>query len=409
MSGKRISRREFLKTAAVAGGVAVTSSLLPTYVASAAPRRETSGTVDVGLLNMLTGFGSIHAPHVLHAMQLAVQEINEAGGLLGKRVVLIVEDSHTDVDIALQKMTKLAQEDKVVATFAFQFSNIYHAIVDRISNPMKHLTMNGSLNEGNFCSHYFFSTGATPNQWIHPIVEWTIKNVGPEVYFISSDYDWGRGSVSAAKTKVDELKATVVGEDYYPLGTTEWASAVQKIEAANPKVLVPFVAGNDFVVFLKQFLEFGLKEKIAIANTIFNEEDVPAFAPELRDGLLASNSYFTSLKTPANEKFLATLRANFGKDVIMTNFGEGFYCLAHMWANAVREADTFETEAVIAKLEQQSFDGPQGKVAIDPKTHNASVHSYLAKVTADGDFDIFADLGTRPPELVIECDAQQAA
>ena len=74
MSGKRISRREFLKTAAVAGGVAAGSSLLPTYVASAAPRRQTSGTVDVGLLNMLTGFGSIHAPHVLHAMQLAVQE-----------------------------------------------------------------------------------------------------------------------------------------------------------------------------------------------------------------------------------------------------------------------------------------------------------------------------------------------
>jgi ABC-type branched-subunit amino acid transport system substrate-binding protein len=92
----------------------------------------------------------------------------------------------------------------------------------------------------------------------------------------------------------------------------------------------------------------------------------------------------------------------------MTNFGEGFYVLFHMWANAVKEAGTFEVEKVIAKLENQSFDGPQGQVVIDPKTHNATVHSYLARVTADGSFDIFADLGSRPPELVIECDAQSA-
>jgi urea transport system substrate-binding protein len=376
-------------------------------LAACAPSaEEEGGVVSVGLLNMITGFGSIHAPHVLHAMQLAVEEVNDAGGLLGKRVLLIVEDSHTDTDIALQKMTKLVEDDKVAATFAFQFSNIYHALVDRISGPMKHLTLNGSLNEGNFCNHYFFSTGATPNQWIHPIVEYTIENVGPNVYFVSSDYDWGRGSVAAGKTKVEELGANIVGEDYYPLGTTDWASAIQKMSEANPDVLVPFVAGNDFIVFLKQFLDFGLKDKIAVANTIFNEEDIPAFAPELRDGLLASNSYFTSLDSPANNTFLEKLRASFGSDVIMTNFGEGFYVLFHMWANAVKEADSFEADKVIAKLENQSFDGPQGTVVIDPKTHNATVHSYLARVTADGNFDIFADLGSRPPELVIECDAQ---
>jgi ABC-type branched-subunit amino acid transport system substrate-binding protein len=407
MFDRHLSRRSFLKGAALAaGGVAVGSSFLPATVRAA---EEASGTVGVGLLNMLTGFGSIHAPHVMRAVQLAIQEINDGGGLLGKRVEVIVEDNHTDVDIALQRMTKLVQQDKVVATFAFAFSNIYHALVDRISGPMQHLTMNGSLNEGNFCNHYFFSTGAAPNQWIHPIVEWTVKNVGPEVYFVSSDYDWGRGSVAAAKTKVGELEAKVVGEDYYPLGTTDWSSAVQKISDANPKVLIPFVAGNDFVVFLKQCLEFGLKEKLAIGNTIFNEEDVPAFAPELRDGLLASNSYFTSLDSPANTKFLEALRANFGKDVIMTNFGEGFYCLAHMWGNAVKEAGTFDTEPVIKALEKQSFEGPQGKVSIDPKTHNATVHTYLAKVTAEGTFNIFADLGTRPPELVIPCEVQSAA
>jgi urea transport system substrate-binding protein len=162
-------------------------------------------------------------------MQLAVEEVNDAGGLLGKRVLLIVEDSHTDTDIALQKMTKLVEDDKVAATFAFQYSNIYHALVDRISGPMKHLTLNGSLNEGNFCNHYFFSTGATPNQWIYPIVEYTVENVGPKVYFVSSDYDWGRGSVAAGKTKAEEIGADIVGEDYYPLGTTDWASAIQKI------------------------------------------------------------------------------------------------------------------------------------------------------------------------------------
>lgn len=239
-------------------------------------------------------------------------------------------------------------------------------------------------------------------------MDWAAKEVGKKAYLIGSDYAWGRGSLDAAKKHLPEIGGTLVGEEYYPLGTTDWAPAVQKIKDASPDWILPMVAGNDYVVFLKQFFDFGLKDKIIVANTIFNEEDSPAFPPDIRDGLMTVSTYFMTVGTPENKAFLEKLRSKFGKDVIMTNFGEAYYDMVHMWAKAVREAGTTENEAVIKALEKQGpFTGPQGRLKIDPKTHTYIMTTYLGRVNADGTISVVKSLGEVFPKPAIEGDARQ--
>jgi urea transport system substrate-binding protein len=390
-------------TATTAPASAPTSTPAPSAVA---PSSGDTSPIKIGLLNMDTGGGSIHAPFVNHAVSVAVDDINAAGGLLGRQIQIATQDSQTDVDTGVDRMKRMVEQDHVAVMFAFQFSNIYHALLEKVSVPDKQLTLNGSLNEGDFCNHYFFSTGATPNQWVDPLVQYGVKNIGPKVYIVGSDYSFGRGSAASAKAAIAAAGGQVVGEEYFPLGTTDFSSSMSKLKSSGANFLLPFVAGNDFVVYLKQYLEFGLKDKIKVVNTIFTEEDSPAFPPDSRAGLLTGGSYFSTVQTPENATFMAKLRAKYGPDAQMTLFGEGYYDMVHLWAQAVQAAGTLATEPVLKALEGQSFQGPQGLVTIDPVTHQATVHSYLGEVQADGTIKITSDLGTSPPKTVVPCNAQ---
>jgi urea transport system substrate-binding protein len=267
--------------------------------------------------------------------------------------------------------------------------------------------LNGELCEGNYCSHYWFNNGPQPNQWIYPIMDWAAKEVGKKTYFIGADYAWGRGSLEAAKRHLKDIGVTLVGEEYYPMGTTDWAPAIQKIIDAEPDWILPMVPGNDYVVFLKQFFDFGLKEKIIVANTIFNEEDSPAFPPDIRDGLVTVSTYFMTLDSPQNNEFMAKLRKSFGKDILMTNFGENYYSMFYMWVKAVEKTGTTETEAVIKALEEQEpFMAPQGRLTVEPKTHAYTVNAYLGKVNEDGTISVLKSLGEVPPKVEIPCNAK---
>ena len=368
---------------------------------------KTERPIKLGFVNMRTGFGSIHALHAYRAVKMAVDEVNERGGLLGRELILIEEDSHTEVDLGLQKLEKLIKQDKVAATVVFVFSHILQAQLE-MANSNKHILLGGGLNEGTFCSHYLFGTYAQPNQWVYPIMDWAAKEVGKRVYLVGSDYAWGRGSLEAAKRHLPEIGATLVGEEYYPLGTTDWAPAVQKIKDAKPDWILPMVAGNDYVVLLKQFFDFGLKDEIIVANTIFNEEDSPAFPPDVRDGLMTVATYFTTLDTPENGVFMSELRKRFGKDVIMTNFGEAYYDMVHMWVKAVEKAKTTDSEAVIKALETQGpFKAPQGEIKIDPKTHTYVMNTYLGRVNSDGKIEVEKSLGQVFPKTEVKCDARK--
>ncbi|GIK41982.1 MAG: ABC transporter substrate-binding protein [Chloroflexota bacterium] len=409
-----LSRRDFLKVAGGLIGGTAAASLLAACGATQPTTNQAQpeggeDRVRLGFMTTISGIGSIHAPPTINAAQLAIDEINKAGGVLGKQVDLLIEDNNTNVDIAVQKGLKLVQQKDVAAFIDFGFSNSRFAVAEKVALAHKKLMLSPIFYEGGICNRYFFNISALPNQGIDPFVPWLMQNKNAQSFYgIGSDYAWGIGSINAVEKAAGANSAKFLGREEAPLGTSDWSAIIQRLQGAGPDVCFVFVAGNDLVTFLKQFFDFGLNDKIQLAFTFFQEEVTPSIAPEFRAGHLSTNTYFMSLDTPENKKFLADYAAVAGSDAIVTNFGEGTYDAIHMWAEACKKAGTFETEAVVTALEGLSFDGPQGKVTIDSKTHHATVRCLIGESTEDPKkFNIAADLGLIPPVPPEACDANK--
>jgi len=415
MQAGELSRREFLRITGGFIGVAAASSLLAACGAASQPVAEAPASsqerVRLGFMTTISGIGSIHAPPTINAAQLAIDEINAAGGVLGKQVDLLIEDNNTNVDIAVQKGLKLVQEKDVAAFIDFGFSNSRFAVAEKVALANKKIMLSPIFYEGGICNRYFFNISALPNQGIDPFVPWLMENRdAASFYGIGSAYAWGIGSIDAVEKAVGANGATFIGREEAPLGTTDWSAIIQRLEQAAPDVCFVFVAGNDLVTFLKQFFDFGLNDKVQLAFTFFQEEVTPTIAPEFRAGHLSTNTYFMSLDSPENKKFLQDYARVAGQDAIVTNFGEGTYDAIYLWKNACEKAGTFETEAVVDALEDLAFDGPQGKVTIDPKTHHATVRCLIGESTEDpNNFNIVADLGLIPPVPPEACDANSVS
>ncbi len=400
----KISRRDFMKTATLLVGVASASAFL---ASCGVPPTASTDRIRLGMMTTLSGIGSIHAPPTINAANQAVSEINAAGGLLGKQVDLLLEDNHTDVDIAVQKGLRLVQDQKVAAFIDFGFSNSRFAVAEKVALAYKTIMLSPIFYEGGICNRYFFNISALPNQGIDPFVPWLMKNRNAKKFYaIGSAYAWGIGSDDAVVAAVAANNGQFLGREESPLGTTDWSAIIQHLKAAAPDVCFVFVAGDDLVTFLKQFNDFGLYGKIQLAFTYFTEEDTPTIATAYRPGHLSANTWFLSYKSPESTKFLDGYYKEAGKGTLVTMFGEGTYDAIHMWAQAVQKAGTIETEKVVDALEGLSYLAPQGKITIDPVTHHAAVRCLIAESTADpNNFNILADLGIIPPKPPKACNA----
>lgn len=407
-----VSRRDFLKIAGGMIGATAASALLAACgpqaaVPSATTAVPSADRVRLGMMTTLSGIGSIHAPPTINAANLAVDEINAAGGLLGKQIDLIIEDNHTDVDIAVQKGLKLVQDKQVAAFVDFGFSNSRFAVAEKVALAHKTIMLSPIFYEGGICNRYFFNISALPNQGIDPFVPWLMKERGAKSFYgIGSAYAWGIGSIDAVEKAVAANQAEFKGREEAPLGTTDWSAIIQRLSSAAPDVCFIFVAGNDLVTFLKQFFDFGLNGKVRLAFTYFQEEVTPTIAEEFRAGHLSTNTWFLTYDSPESKKFLEGYYRVAGQGTLVTMFGEATYDAIWMWANAVKKAGTFETEAVVEALKGLSFKAPQGEIVIDPKTHHATVRCLIAESTKDpNNFKILADLGMIPPVPPQECNA----
>lgn len=403
-----LSRRTFLKIARGMVGSAAASALLLRYskqALSAARQQSTGDRVRLGMMTTISGIGSIHAPPTINAAHLAVDEINASGGVLGRQVDLLIEDNHTDVDIAVQKGLKLVLEKKVSAFVDFGFSNSRFAVAEQVSLRHKVIMLSPIFYEGGICHRYFFNISALPNQGIDPFVPWLMKERGARSFYgIGSAYAWGIGSIDAVERAVAANNATFLGREEAPLGTTDWSAIIQRLASRRPDVCFVFVAGNDLVTFLKQFFDFGLYGKIQLAFTYFQEEVTPTIPERYRAGHLSTNTWFLTYDSPESRRFLEGYYRVAGKDALVTNFGEATYDAIWMWAEAVEKAGTFETEAVVEALKGLKFKAPQGELVIDPQTHHATVRCLIAESTKDARrFNIVADLGMIPPRPPKAC------
>lgn len=351
---KRISRRGFLKAAATTAVAAGTSGLFAPAILRAQPR-----PIKIGHLVPLTGFLSPLGDYASKAGKLAVEEINAAGGVLGRQLETIVDDE-TNPGVGVQKATKMIQQDKVDFLLGTVSSAVALAVMDVAERYQKIFINTGSNSDeirGAKCNYYTFCTEASNTQYVKAIGRYLVKHKNYKTFYIlTSDYAFGHDLTRVTRRLLGELGGKEIGHDLVPTGTTDYSSFILKIRNANTEVVFCNVAGADQTTFLKQYSEFGLK--IDVAGGVTDTVLMWNAGKDAAQGVWTV-IWWGDLDNPWTKNFTSKYRQKYG--LPPENQAWGDYTSIKALAQAITMAGTTDTRKVIEAMEKIKFDGGKGR------------------------------------------------
>ncbi len=382
-------RRRFLESAAtlsagaaaarMVGGLGVT--LISCTSSSAAP-------IKVGIMHSLSGTMAISETSLRDAELLALEEINAAGGLLGRKVEPVIEDPASDWPTFAEKSKKLLLSDKVCSVFGCWTSASRKAVLP-VFEKNNGLLWYPVQYEGNECSHNVFYTGAAPNQQIGPAVTWLLKNRGKKFYLLGSDYVFPRTANLIIKAQLKAEGGTLVGEEYTPLGHMEYSTVVNKVRAAKPDVVVNTINGDSNVAFFKQLRNAGITANdIPTMSVSIAEDELRGIGGSVAEGHYAAWNYFQTVDTPENKTWVQKFKSKYGQNRVTDDPIEAAYFQVHLWAQAVKKAGSTDVDAIRAAAYGQEFNAPEGLVRIDPKNQHTWKTVRIGQIQSDGQFKI---------------------
>ncbi|MFF3936911.1 urea ABC transporter substrate-binding protein [Streptomyces phaeofaciens] len=389
-SGSPILRRRFLAAgAALTAVVALSACGAKTDAAGSSSDRaakiDVSGdSVKVGLLNSLSGTMAISEVTVRNSLLLAVGEINASGGVLGKKIEPISEDGASDWPTFAEKATKLIKEDQVAATFGC-WTSASRKAVKPVFEKNKSLLFYPVQYEGLEESPYIFYTGATTNQQIVPALDYLKSQGRKKIYLVGSDYVFPRTANKEIKAYAKANGMTVLGEDYAPLGSTEFSTIANKVKASKADAVFNTLNGDSNVAFFKEYKSAGLTAKsMPVVSVSIAEEEVKSIGPQYLAGQLTAWNYYQTTPGAANEKFVKAYKAKYGEDKPTSDPMEAAYTSVYLWKAMVEKAKSFDPEKVKAASDGITFDAPEGKVTVDGASQHIHKTARIGRIGTDG-------------------------
>lgn len=239
------------------------------------------------------------------------------------------------------------------------------------------------------------------------LVPYLIENYGPRIYTVAADYNYGRISAAWVQKYAADLGAEVVGEEFFPLDVSDFGASLQKIQAAQPDVVLSLLVGNDHLAFYRGFSSAGMGDDMQIASTVFglgNEQLV--LDPADAEGILVAMPYFEEIDSPENTDFVAMFQEAYPDTEYVNDEVNTVWIGWNMWAEAVEQAGTFDTDAVIAVLEEgMTFNGPEGEVRMIGPAHHITHNVRLAAVNDSKGYEILeTQEGIEPAFEMETCD-----
>jgi urea transport system substrate-binding protein len=342
------------------------SAALPT-----SKENVTATEVVVGQLHSATGTMAISETGSIEAERLAIGQINDSGGLLGRKIRIIQEDGASDWPTFAEKAKKLLEEDHVAAVFGCWTSASRKAVLP-IFEKDDGLLYYPTFYEGLEQSKNVFYEGQEATQQILAGLNWIAKTKNAKTfYLIGSDYIWPRTSNKIARKHIENvLHGTVVGEEYYPLGHTQFGSLINKIKAQKPDVVYAIVVGGSNVAFYKQLKAAGVTAENQTLLTIsVTEDELQGIGGENFVGFYSAMKYFQSLDNDVNKKFVAAFKAKYGPNSVIGDVSQAAYEGPLLWKAAVEKAQTFDIDKVIDAEPGVELQAPEGYVKVDPNHH----------------------------------------
>ncbi|AOF93712.1 substrate-binding protein [Sinorhizobium sp. RAC02] len=358
--------------------------------------------IKIGVPVGLSGANSVVAPSVVQAAELAVEEINAKGGVLGRQLQLEIADDASGAAGAQKAFDALVFQKEVNVVISMETSAARNAglpIISKGDVPYIYT----SFYEGKSCNANLFVNGWVPEQQVPPVVDNFINKQGAKKFFlIGSDYAFGRGMLTFAKDYITKSGAEVVGEEYLPIDGSDWTAVISKAKSSGADAIITSTAGGaPNVTLTKQLRSSGVE--LPYGNLAVDEGTAKSMGAEAKD-IFLSASYVTAIESPENKAFLAAMEAKFGKELRTPNdLSVPQYEAIYLYKAAVEKAGSIDTEAVIEALPVVSFKGPRGEVSMS-KQHHAPLTMYLGQVKDDGSVvvvDSFKDVdpGDQCPNL----------
>ncbi len=354
-------------------------------------RGEAEKPIRVGILHSLTGTMAMSESPVVDATRLAIEELNEGGGVLGRPLEAVVADGRSDWPTFAVEAERLITAEGVDVVFGC-WTSASRKTVRPVFEERGHLLFYPVQYEGMELSPNIVYTGAAPNQQIVPAVKWCADHLGKRFFLVASDYVFPRAANEVIRDQSAALGAEIVGEAYIPLGSSEVQDVVDRIVEAQPDVILNTINGDTNVAFFAALRAAGVTSEaiptmsFSIAEPELQSMDVPKMV-----GDLASWNYFQSLTTAQNRAFVESFRGRFGAERVVSDPMEAAYFGVRLWAQAAEEAGTVEIRDVRTALAGQSLLAPEGMVHIDPDSNHTWKTVRIGRIGADGQFEVVWD------------------
>lgn len=391
------------RRAVLAGGAALTASLFapkglraadfPTAAVNTTGLAVTDDTVTIGILHSVTGTMAISETGSVQAEKLAIEQINAQGGILGRKIEYVQEDGGSDWPTFAEKAKKLLVQDKVASVMGCWTSASRKAVLP-VFEQYNGMLYYPTFYEGLEQSPNVIYTGQEATQQIIAGLDWVNKTKGAKsFYLLGSDYIWPRTSNKIARKHIENYMdgCKVVGEEYYPLGHTQFNSVINKIRLKKPDVIYAIVVGGSNVAFYKQLKAAGIdmtKEDPILLTISVTEDEIRGIGGENIDGAYACMKYFQSLENDNNAEFVAAFKSMWGEDMVIGDVTQAAYLGPWLWKAAVEKAGSFDIDKVReASPGIELPSAPEGYVKVH-ENHHLWSKTRVGLAKPDGQYEV---------------------
>ncbi|WP_323174272.1 urea ABC transporter substrate-binding protein [Natrialba sp. PRR66] len=387
-----MTRRSISRRSALAGGVASGLAAIGGCLSEGGILNGSGGSDGpmIGVLEDRSGEFALNGTAKWQASLLAVEELNADGGVLGEELDVYDPDPQSD-NQRYQELTREALNREGVDALWAGYSSATREAIRPIINEEEQLYFYTTQYEGGVCDRTTFAMGATARQQLGAVIPYMIEEYGPRIYTIAADYNFGQISGDWVRLLADEHDAEVVGEEFIPLGETDFGSTINAIQGEDPDFIASMLVGDSHANFYEQRADNDLDVPMASSTTMAQGYEHRRLDPPALEDMYVGVNYMEELETDRNAAFVDAFYEQFPDADYLNQEAQNNYFSIHMWAEAVEAAGTFDQEAVIAELEDGiEVEAPEGDVELDPETHHMTHHMRIGR--ADGEHEVtFSD------------------
>lgn len=344
----------------------------------------------VGVLFSSSGFMAVIEETQLRGTLLAIEEINSAGGVNGRELVPVVYDPASEAAAFGRYAKRLMTEDQVTTIFGCYTSSSRKAVlpvVERLNGLLWYPT----LYEGFEFSPNIIYTGAAPNQNSVELCRFLMDHYGPRSYFVGSDYVYPRESNRVMRELLRGNGGEVVGEIYLSLRARhrDFLPVVRDIREKQPNVIFSTVVGDSTIYLYQSYIDAGFDPKLMpIASLTTTEAEIRAMGVDVGEGHITAAPYFECIGGERNSSFVARYKKRYGDDESTNMCVEAAYFQVHIFAKALEQTNSMETEALRPMVLGSTFEAPQGKVTINPTCSHADLWTRIGRANRRGQFEV---------------------